>query len=79
MIRFYKGEWKGEPIALNDTPEVLNFFKKVWSDNDGARVAHETLSNKEFWGIDLTTICGLEDKVKRHLQKMKVATLTEQI
>ena len=79
MIRFYKGEWKGDPISLNDTPEVLNFFKEVWKDNDATRVAHETLSNKEFWGIDLTTIAGLEDKVKGHLQKMKVATLTEHI
>jgi len=72
LIRFYKGEWKGEPIALNDTPEVLSFFKKVWSGNDCTIVAHRVLSNKEFWDLDLTTISGLEDKVKSYLQKMKL-------
>ena len=72
LIRFYKGEWNGEPIALNDTPEVLSFFKKVWSGNDSTIVAHRVLSNKDFWDMDLTTISGLEDKVKSYLQKMKL-------
>jgi tagaturonate reductase len=72
LIRFYKGEWNGEPIALNDTPEVLNFFKKVWSGNDITIVAHRVLSNKEFWDMDLTTISGLEDKVKNYLKEMKL-------
>ena len=26
LIRFYKGEWKGESIPLNDSPAVLQFF-----------------------------------------------------
>lgn len=72
LIRFYKGEWEGETIALNDTPEVLDFFKKTWSNNDPAIVSHEVLSNKNLWGIDLTIIAGLEEKLKGCLQKIDV-------
>ena len=70
IIRFYKGEWKGDSILLNDTPEVLDFFKKVWSIDDVGIIAHETLSNEKLWGIDLTKVSGLEAAVKGHLQKM---------
>jgi len=72
LIRFYKGEWRGEIIALNDTPEVLSFFKNAWSSNNLAVVTHEILSNKNLWDVDLTTISGLEDKVKSYLQKMEL-------
>jgi len=72
LIRFYKGEWKGDLITLNDTPEVLSFFRNAWSSNDITIVTHETLSNKKFWDTDLTTIPGLEDKVKGYLQKMEM-------
>ncbi|HEV8513363.1 MAG TPA: tagaturonate reductase [Cyclobacteriaceae bacterium] len=72
LIRFYKGEWRGEIITLNDTPEVLSSFKNAWSSADLSTVAHKILSNKSLWGIDLTIIAGLEDKVKNHLQKMEL-------
>jgi tagaturonate reductase len=73
LIRFYKGDWKEEAIALNDTTEVLDFFKKAWASNDAAKVVHEVLSNKSFWDIDLTTIPGLEESVKNHLQKIEAS------
>lgn len=72
LIRFYKGEWNGVPIALNDAPEVIEFFSKVWSRNDLTMVTRETLSNKKFWGIDLTAISGLEDRVRNYLGKMEL-------
>lgn len=71
LIRFYKGEWKGERITLNDTPEVIAFFNKVWNSNDVNHVVHETLSNKDFWGIDLTTLTGIEEKINNYLQQLE--------
>lgn len=67
LIRFYKGEWQGQPIAVNDTPTILAFFQKVWTSKDPSVVVQEVLSNKEFWGTDLTTIKGLKDVVEKHL------------
>jgi len=69
LIQFYKGEWKGETIPCNDTPEILDFFKKVWTSNDLEHITAATLSNTDFWGTDLTTIPGLKEKVLKQLQE----------
>jgi len=71
LIRFYKGEWQGQPIPLKDTPEVLEFFKKVWQENDERAVIRLTLQNKNLWVQDLTQIPGLEASVFAHLQKIE--------
>lgn len=71
LIRFYKGEWRGEPIALNDTHEVLNFFRKAWANNNLSAVVKETLSNKALWDSDLTKIRGMEETVKGYLEKIE--------
>ncbi|GHN02314.1 altronate oxidoreductase [Cytophagales bacterium WSM2-2] len=70
LIRFYKGENNGERITLNDTPEVLDFFKKVWASNDVHAVVQKTLSNKKLWDIDLTTVHGLEEKVRDYTERI---------
>jgi tagaturonate reductase len=57
LIRFYKGEWQGEVIPLNDTPAVLEFFKNAWSNEDPTLVVNKILSSMELWGMDL--ISGL--------------------
>jgi tagaturonate reductase len=69
LIRFYKGEVKGEAIPLNDTPEILDFFKKAWATNNPVQVVKATLSNKTFWDQDLTLIEGLENKVLHFVLK----------
>ena len=71
LIRFYKGEWQGETIALKDTPEVLDFFRTVWKSNDLETVARKTLSNVSFWEQDLTTISGLVEKVTANLKELE--------
>ncbi len=70
LILFYKGEWKGEPIALNDTSAVLDFFKKAWSEKDHSAVARRVLSNEELWKMDLTKIKGLTDAVEEQLARI---------
>jgi tagaturonate reductase len=71
LIRFYKGEWQGESIALKDTPEVLDFFRTVWQTNDPETVARKTLSNVSFWEQDLTKIDGLVEKVASNLRTLE--------
>jgi tagaturonate reductase len=67
LILFYKGEWKGEVIPLNDTPSVLSFFKKAWSLGPPGTVIEHILSNQELWGMDLTTVKGLTAEVENQL------------
>lgn len=67
LIVFYKGEWKGERIALNDTPAVLDFFKSAWSQNDLSAVVQNVLSNTDLWKTDLTKIDELANAVEKEV------------
>lgn len=71
LIRFYKGDWQGEALPVNDTPEILAFFKKVWSYPNLDQVADETLANEALWGKDLTQIPGLSATVTKYLQEIE--------
>lgn len=66
LIVFYRGNWRGESIPLNDTAPVLEFFSKAWSSNDPEKVVKETLANKEFWDQDLNEVPGLFTQVIAH-------------
>lgn len=71
LIRFYKGEWKGEILPVNDSAEIMTFFKKAWTTNEVPAVVNQTLSNTTLWDIDLTTIPGLEKQVIENLNKLE--------
>jgi tagaturonate reductase len=70
LIIFYRGEWKGERIALNDTPAVLDFFKKAWSQNDPSAVVRAVLSNTDLWKTDLTKVEGLTIAVEKEMMEI---------
>lgn len=72
LIRFYKGEWSGEIIPLKDTPEVLDFMKRVWQTEDYKKIAQDVLGNVSFWGQDLTQIDGMVDFVANSLTKIEM-------
>jgi len=63
LIVFYRGNSRGQAIPLNDSPEVLSFFKDAWDTKDVEGVAQKVLSNISFWDCDLTKIKGLEEGV----------------
>jgi tagaturonate reductase len=71
LIRFYKGEWQGETIPLNDSTEILDFFKQTWALNDQSKTIQAVLSNQSLWGADLTAIAGLEKMVLDNLLYLK--------
>jgi tagaturonate reductase len=68
LIKFYKGE--GRPV--NDTPEVLNVFKKAWATDDAVYAAKIILGNKDFWGRDLNEIPGLNKLVTEDLKTLEI-------
>jgi len=71
LIRFYKGEWKGEVIPLNDSADVLEFFKAAWKNDDADEAIQKVLANESFWGQDLTKVDGLAAQVKHALSKLE--------
>jgi tagaturonate reductase len=71
LIRFYKGEWNGELIQVNDTDSVMSSMKSAWSKQDVAETSRMILENKEFWDIDLTLVPGLLKKVSDYLVEIE--------
>jgi len=63
LIQFYKGTWNNEALPINDSPDIVAFFKEAWSSNDLNKVTKATLENTEFWEKDLTKIAGLSEAV----------------
>ena len=70
LILFYKGEWRGEPIPVNDTPEVMAFFKESWTDPDLTSIAYKVLANTNLWKTDLTAIEGLAREVGKYMEEI---------
>ncbi|GGK85628.1 tagaturonate reductase [Rufibacter glacialis] len=71
LILFYKGEYNGEQIPLNDTPEVLDFFQKAWQKENAAETVQAVLANQDFWGTDLTQLDGLTALVTQEVEKLQ--------
>ncbi len=71
MIRFYKGEWKGETLPVNDSEDVVAFFAEVWKCDNASDVANTVLANAKFWGEDLTKIEGMVESVRQSLEEVE--------
>lgn len=70
LILFYRGTWKGDATPIKDRPEVLAFFKDVWTDADFSRVAKLVLSNTDLWKTDLNAIDGLAGEVTKYMEEI---------
>ena len=68
LIRFYKGEWHGNSLPVQDDPQIVDFFNKIWKSDSYSDISQKVLSNTEFWDTDLTKIKGLVKAVADALQ-----------
>ena len=71
LIAFYKGQRGSETYNVKDDQKALDFFTLQWATKDISVITKATLSNTEFWGIDLTQIEGLETAVSNHLESIE--------
>ena len=55
LIRFYKGEWRGAPIPLNDDPALMERFAHWWAEDDLPAMVNKILGDASLWGRDLST------------------------
>jgi len=77
LLAFYKGKEirdgaligyrVKDEYKISDDIEVLEFFQAAWQENRIAPLTQAALSNTDFWGMDLTTIPGLVEKIEDHL------------
>ena len=71
LIRFYKGNWNGQEMPLNDNTDIIKTFAKIWELNDYTQIAEKTLKNQDFWGEDLTKIVDLLPAIALALEEIE--------
>lgn len=55
LATFYRGKRGNETINLQDSPENLAFWQKLWQNTDVNVIAKNLLSAKDIWQQDLCT------------------------
>ena len=70
LIRFYKGEWHGKALPINDSEVIVDTFKTIWSSNDYKSVASATLEKTDFWDEDLTKVNNLVETIAVALEEI---------
>lgn len=71
LIRFYKGEWNGVQLPVQDSEDIIAEFGNIWSSASIEEVVNKTLSNTEFWDEDLTKVEGLQDALVLALNEIE--------
>ena len=76
FIRLYRGEWQGEPIGLNDDPEVLTWYETQWAEADSLdALVQGILGNEALWECDLTDVPGLAPMLTEFLREIEAGEL----
>jgi tagaturonate reductase len=71
LIRFYKGTFNGKDLPVQDSKEIIEDFSEIWATNNYTQVAKSVLSNKDYWGEDLTKVDRLTDAVALALEEIE--------
>ena len=80
-----KGSRNGETYLIQDSPEVLEKFRTLYSasySNVGekaAAIAKNVLSDTSWWGEALTAVPGLEEKIAGYLETIWTAGMSAAI
>jgi tagaturonate reductase len=73
LILFYRGEYNGQIIPVNDNEQTLQAFKAVWDKKQNGSINYleltETLlSDEKIWGVSLHAIPNLSEAVAENLK-----------
>lgn len=72
LIRFYKGEWQGKQLPVQDSEDVVKTFQEAWALSGFGETAGSILKNEGFWDEDLTrTVPGLKEAVATVLEMIE--------
>jgi tagaturonate reductase len=87
LIRFYRptektekgylGEFQGRSYPIQDSAEIVEFFKRAWQDHadQPEKLVSTILSHKEFWGMDLTTVPELSTTITEQLKQIEAGEI----
>ena len=77
FIRLYRGQWRGEELALNDDPEALAWFSEQWDKASSTlALSRAVLGNAALWEQDLSAVPGLVERVSEALDAIEQGKLS---
>lgn len=71
LIRFYRGDWRGEKLPVKDSPNITEAFATGWKVGTTKEVAEKLLGDTSLWTMDLTTVKGLPEEVCNYLDLLE--------
>jgi len=77
LIRFYKGEWNGNMLPVQDDAKILTNFSKTWELNSYMEIATKVLENQEYWDRDLNKVQGLTACIAKALNLIETKGVKE--
>jgi len=60
LLVFYRGDYKGEILPVNDDKGVMEFFKTAWETPSLESTIGMILANESLWGQNLDKLPGLK-------------------
>lgn len=71
LIRFYKGNWKGQELPVNDDKDTISEMQQIFQMDSYGNVAKAVLKKKEYWDTDLTLVPNLHEAVALALEHLE--------
>ena len=72
LLRFYQGEWQGQPIPLQDDDDIITRLQIIWqSDMSLTEKVTALLQDEASWGMDLAAIDGLVERVTQDITRIE--------
>ncbi|PRY85759.1 tagaturonate reductase [Mongoliibacter ruber] len=69
LILFYKGEFDGEKMPVQDDKDTVRFFDLTWSDETSlSKKINVILSNQSLWDTDLSGISGFAEAIEKEME-----------
>ena len=70
LLQFYKGDFKGKKVPVQDSEEVVEFIANQWKNASTTALVTTVLGNIDFWEKDLTAVSNLPDAIVVALEQI---------
>lgn len=70
LIRFYKSDWNGEILPVQDNDNIVSTFAEIWKSNDYVEITNKALGITDYWGEDLTKVNKLPNAIALALKEI---------
>jgi tagaturonate reductase len=70
LLVFYKGEFEGEILPVNDEKSIVDFFQSTWAIPSLSDAISQMLSNEKLWQQNLDKFPGLRQELTKAIESI---------